>query len=129
MTKWIEVALSQYDLLEHRQQTIDAMQWLKANNIKVRGHVMVWAGQGHLPAWVKSLKDNPAALKGTLAARIREMSYLTKGVADDWDVMNEGFDNHELMDWLGDEAMVDWFKEADLQHRRMPTCTTTIMPR
>jgi len=98
---------------EYRQQTIDAMHWLKENNVKVRGHVMVWPGQGHLPAWVKSLKDNPAALKGTLAARIREMGFLTKDIAQDWDVMNEGFDNHELMDWLGDEAMVQWFKEAD----------------
>ena len=98
---------------EYRQQSIDAMHWLKDNNLNVRGHVMVWPGQGHLPAWVKSLKDNPAALKGVLGSRIREMSYLTKGIAQDWDVINEGFDNHELMDWLGDEAMVQWFKEAD----------------
>lgn len=98
---------------EYRQQTIKTMKWLKDNDIKVRGHVMVWPGQGHLPDWVKSLKDNPAALQRTVAARIREMAFLTQGVADDWDVMNEGFDNHDLMDWLGNQAMVDWFKQAD----------------
>ena len=80
---------------------------------------MLWPGQGHLPDWVKSLKDNPAALKGTLAFRIREMGYLTKDVARDWDVVNEGFDNHELMDWLGDEAMLQWFKQADAA---LPDC-------
>jgi len=92
---------------EFRQLTVDAMRWLKDNNLKVRGHVMVWPGQGYLPAWVKSLKNNPAALKGVLGSRIREMGYLTKDIAEDWDVINEGFDNHELMDWLGDEAMVE----------------------
>ena len=98
---------------EYRHLAIDTLKWLKAENIKVRGHVMVWPGQGHLPDWVKSLKDNPKALKRTLASRIREMGFLTQGIAADWDVINEGFDNHELMDWLGDEAMVEWFKEAD----------------
>ena len=104
---------------EYRQQTVDTMRWLKDNNIKVRGHVMVWPGQGNLPAWVKSLKDNPAALKGVLGSHIREMGYLTRDFAEDWDVINEGFDNHELMDWLGDEAMVEWFKEADAA---LPDC-------
>ncbi len=104
---------------EYRQQTIDTLHWLKDNNLKVRGHVMVWPGQYHLPLWVKSLKDNPAALKGALGSRIREMSYLTKSIARDWDVINEGFDNHELMDALGDEAMVQWFKEADAA---LPDC-------
>ncbi len=104
---------------EYRQQSIDSMRWLKDNNLKVRGHVMVWPGQYHLPDWVKSLKDNPAALKGVLGSRIREMSYLTKDFAQDWDVINEGFDNHELMDVLGDEAMVQWFKEADAA---LPNC-------
>ena len=98
---------------EYRQQSIDSLNWLKENNIKVRGHVMVWAGQGHLPQWVKALKDRPDSLRPTIKARIREMSYLTRGIAEDWDVINEGFDNHDLMDWLGDEAMVEWFKEAD----------------
>ena len=98
---------------EYRDQTIDSLHWLKENNIKVRGHVMVWAGQGHIPNWVRALKDQPKSLRPTVAARIREMSYLTRGIAEDWDVINEGFDNHDLMDWLGDEAMVEWFKEAD----------------
>ena len=98
---------------KYRHLAIDTLKWLQEQNIKVRGHVMVWPGQGHLPDWVKSLKDNPKALKRTLAARIREMGYLTQGIAADWDVINEGFDNHDLMDWLGDEAMVEWFKEAD----------------
>ena len=98
---------------EYRHLAIDTLKWLQTQNIKVRGHVMVWPGQGHLPDWVKSLKDNPKALKRTLAARIREMGFLTQGIAEDWDVINEGFDNHELMDWLGDEAMVEWFKQSD----------------
>ena len=97
----------------YRKLTINTLKWLQTENIKVRGHVMIWPGQGHLPDWVKSLKDDPKALKRTLAARIREMGFLTQGIAEDWDVINEGFDNHDLMDWLGDEAMVEWFKEAD----------------
>ena len=98
---------------ELRKRTIDSLHWLKDNNFKMRGHVMVWPGQGNLPTWVRSLKDNPPALKAALGSRIREMGYVTQDFVGDWDVVNEGFDNHELMDWLGDEAMIDWFKQAD----------------
>ena len=29
-----------------------------------------------------------------------------------WDVVNEPFDNHDILDILGPEVMVDWFKEV-----------------
>jgi GH35 family endo-1,4-beta-xylanase len=98
---------------EYHQQTIDTMNWIKENDIEFRGHVMVWPGQGHLPSRIRALKDQPEQLKKELSARITEMGNLTKDVATQWDVMNEGFDNHDLMDWLGDDAMVQWFKETD----------------
>jgi len=35
-----------------------------------------------------------------------------KGLVDEWDVVNEPFSNHDLMDVLGREVMIDWFKIA-----------------
>jgi GH35 family endo-1,4-beta-xylanase len=35
-----------------------------------------------------------------------------KGRLEQWDVMNEPFDNHDLMDLLGKDVMVDWYQEA-----------------
>ena len=46
-------------------------------------------------------------------AHITDVSEQTAGLIDEWDVLNEPFDNHYLMDAFGDDKMVDWFVLAD----------------
>ena len=40
------------------------------------------------------------------------MAAATKGLVEEWDVLNEPYTNHDLMDIFGDHIMVDWFKKA-----------------
>ena len=45
-------------------------------------------------------------------AHIREEARATKGLLKEWDVLNEPFTNHDLMDIFGREIMPTWFKAA-----------------
>lgn len=62
-----------------------------------------------------------AELPGIVLAHIRSITRATKGLLDEWDVLNEPYTNHDLMDFFGDDIMVSWFKTAreELPHARL----------
>ena len=93
-------------------QTLAAIDWLNENNIAARGHVMVWPGHRYLPEWIKSIQDQPDALAKVIDGHIREVGFATRGKLRDWDVVNEMFDNPDLINVLGDKEAVHWFEEA-----------------
>ncbi len=100
------------------QQTIAALQWLRERKIYTRGHVMVWPSKRNLPNLMQSYlpENNPAAAdpaaKQVVLDHIDDIASRTKRYLDEWDVLNEPFDNHYLMDAFGDQVMTDWFERA-----------------
>jgi GH35 family endo-1,4-beta-xylanase len=96
--------------------TLDAAKegiaWLHDHGLDVRGHVLVWPGWRNLPRSLHAHEKDPAALRAITDKHIRDVAGAVKGTVVHWDVMNEPFDNHDLIDILGDDAMVDWFKTA-----------------
>ncbi|UCC97164.1 MAG: endo-1,4-beta-xylanase [Phycisphaerales bacterium] len=101
---------SNYD----RDVTLRALQWLKDNDFYVRGHVMVWPSYTHISSQARTLWDNRqnAALEQYVLNHIQSVASETKGYVDEWDVINEPYDNHDLMDRFGDSVMIDWFDKA-----------------
>ncbi|MGB7345893.1 MAG: endo-1,4-beta-xylanase [Pirellulaceae bacterium] len=95
-----------------QQKTIGALQWLADHNIPSRGHVMVWPGHRYLPPWIKTIQQNADALGKVIDGHIREVGYAAGDRVRDWDVLNEVFDNRDLTNALGDEAMPHWFRVA-----------------
>jgi endo-1,4-beta-xylanase len=95
-----------------RPQTLAALRWLRDRRIRVRGHVLVWPGWRNLPPRLRALESDPVALQGETLKHIREISGVTNGMIAEWDVLNEPFDNHDLMRVGGDYAMVQWFRAA-----------------
>ncbi|MEO0514146.1 MAG: endo-1,4-beta-xylanase [Planctomycetota bacterium] len=95
------------------EETDRALAWLLDAGFEMRGHVLVWPGWEWLPKSLKALADNPAALKAAAEQRVTETATHFRGKLVDWDVLNEPFTNHDLMDILGNEVMVDWFKLAE----------------
>lgn len=93
-----------------RQKTLDALHWLHAQNILVRGHNLVWPSWRMSPKDLVTLKNEPALLRKRVEDHIREEVAATRGLISDWDVVNEPAGNHDLLDVLGQEAMVDWFR-------------------
>jgi GH35 family endo-1,4-beta-xylanase len=105
---------------------LGALQWLSDNDIFARGHVMVWPSKRNMPNFVQDLlpENNPAAADAEileiLSEHISDVSLKTQGLVDEWDVLNEPFDNHYLMDAFGDSVMLDWFAQAAQENPDVP---------
>lgn len=95
--------------LDRAQRAVD---WLSAQGIPTRGHVLVWPGWRNLPKSLKEYEDKPAELKQKVAEHVRSLAMAMKGKLPVWDVLNEPFDNDDLMKILGNEVMVEWFRIA-----------------
>lgn len=105
-----------------RQTGINLVNWLVENGLEVRGHNLVWPNWQYLPSSVKTTFDNTLASQGQAAAtawlRQRVISHIADeasalaGKLVEWDVINEPYTNHELLDILGNSAMIDWFRQA-----------------
>lgn len=96
--------------------TVEAAQkgveWLSQHGIQTRGHVLVWPSWRNLPRSVKPLQKEPEKLRAAVASHVTELAQAMRGKLVHWDVLNEPFDNHDLMDLFGEDVMVDWFKLA-----------------
>ncbi len=97
-----------------RDQAMAGLRWLREHHFTVRGHVLVWPGWNNLPKSVRELRGTPrqGEIPELVRAHIREMGAATRDWVVEWDVLNEPFTNHDLMDVFGPEIMVDWFKTA-----------------
>ncbi len=95
-----------------RSYVDEALKWLSARNIDVRGHNMVWGSWRWLPASMKSLSGDPKALEAAVEKRIQDVGTAMDGKVIEWDVVNEPVPEHDLTDILGKSAMVTWYQAA-----------------
>lgn len=89
-----------------------ALDWARGRGLRTRGHVLVWPSFRNLPKSLGALRHDKVKLKQTVEAHVREVATHFAGRVEHWDVVNEPYDNHDLMDILGDDVMVDWFRIA-----------------
>ena len=94
------------------QIALQAAHWLHDNNIRLRAHNLVWPNWVKIPDSVHDLKDNKEALSRRIDTHIRDEAGALRGLATDWDVLNEVYAKHEIVDILGQTAMLDWFQTA-----------------
>ncbi|MBN2196003.1 MAG: endo-1,4-beta-xylanase [Polyangiaceae bacterium] len=90
----------------------EAVRWAKGNGLDVRGHVLVWPGWKNLPARLRRLDGDRERLRKEVRDHVRELAAAMRGELVDWDVINEPWDNHDLLDLVGREEMVTWFRDA-----------------
>ncbi|MFA5257772.1 MAG: endo-1,4-beta-xylanase, partial [Opitutales bacterium] len=95
-------------------KAIDGLKWLNEHDFYTRGHVLVWPGWKNLPLPVHALHDSGRddEIMPLIDAHIREMADATRGLLKEWDVLNEPYTNHDLMDMFGPKIMVHWFETA-----------------
>lgn len=124
--KWPFLATATPPMTEPASWLLD---WAEARSQSVRGHTLVWPGWGNLPAALRTEYEALVAAEGEAAAaswlgasveaHVRETVSTFAGRIAHWDVINEPFDNRDLMNILGDEAMADWLRAA---RESDPTC-------
>ncbi len=88
------------------------MDSLDKHNIALRGHNVIWPAWRWLPSSLEELANNPTALRVEIDKHIDEITQFTSGRLNDWDVINEPYSEHDVMDILGNEVMADWFKRV-----------------
>ena len=103
-----------------RETPQKALKWLRDNNIEARGHVLVWPSWGHSSPELKALENDPMALRTALNAHITDEVGTLRGQLHDWDVENEPYKNHDIIDAVGPKVQAEWFKKA---HEADPKAT------
>lgn len=98
----------------------NSVNWLVANGLYVRGHTIIWPRRDNMPADVWATYDQINAAQGADAAadyleaainaRIAEMITTFNGIITEWDVMNEPYSNHDVMDILGPDIVTKWYE-------------------
>ncbi len=120
----LENSLKWPSFLNDRQRGLDAAQWVADNELYFRGHNIVWPSPTNMPATVwneyQSIFDNTGAtaaadfLRTTIENRIDDAVGTFVGQIDEWDVVNEPFDNNQVMAILGDQILLEWFQRVRL---------------
>lgn len=92
--------------------TLKALDWLAAHDLPARGHVMVWPSWRHLPAFMSAQNDQPAALRAATLAHIERQTRIMRGRFAEWDVTNELYAHHDLLDAVGWDELANWYRAA-----------------
>jgi endo-1,4-beta-xylanase len=74
-----------------KTEKVNALQWLVNNQIKVRGHVLVWPGFNFMPSDMQANSTNPTFMENRMLNRVADMLNYP-GVREnvrEWDVINE----------------------------------------
>jgi endo-1,4-beta-xylanase len=97
----------------NQPQTVAALNWAQQQGLAMRGHVLVWPSERNMPEQFRSaLAATDPGIPQVILDHIEDVLTTTAGKFVDWDVMNEPFDNFDVMQKYGDARMIDWFNEA-----------------
>lgn len=98
---------------KNRPSTIQAIDKLNTNDIKVKGHVLLWPGFQYLPDAYEKNKSNPKKIQQLINENYKSILTATKGKIVHWDVLNEAYTNKDIPEIMGsNEVLFDAFKKA-----------------
>lgn len=92
--------------------TQQALDQLRTDGFKVKGHTMLWASWQHVPEFLRPLESSPGELQNALLSHIRDLGDATRGRVDYFDVLNEPMSHDDLIKLLGPDAVAQWFQTA-----------------
>ncbi|GAB5559223.1 MAG: hypothetical protein SynsKO_08700 [Synoicihabitans sp.] len=99
----------------NQAQTLSALDWTQQRGLAMRGHVLVWPSERNMPEQFRSaLAASDPGIPQVILDHIEDVLTKTAGKFVDWDVMNEPFDNFDVMQKYGNARMIDWFNESRL---------------
>ena len=97
----------------NQTQTVAALNWAQQQGLAMRGHVLVWPSERNMPEQFRSaLAATDPGIPQVILDHIEDVLTATAGKFVDWDVMNEPFDNFDVMQKYGNARMIDWFNKA-----------------
>lgn len=91
---------------EKRAVTLAAIDSLRARDLWVKGHTLVWPGYRYLPPSVRANKDNPERVTRIMKDHVAGILMATAGKVTHWDVVNEAYSNRDLQTITGSEKIL-----------------------
>ncbi len=101
-----DLKIRQWQQPKRRAMTLKALDILKLDGLKVKGHVLIWPGFKYMPKKIKQNQDNPELVKKIILNHVRGILRKTKGKIDIWDVVNEAYTNKDLQRITGSEKIL-----------------------
>lgn len=96
-----------------RDRALEALDLLKKEGFKVKGHVLVWPGFHYLTNDFRENKDNPEKLEKLVLDHVEHIVTETQGKIENWDVVNEAYTNQDLQEKIGSEKFIfDAFRKV-----------------
>lgn len=108
----LENDLKWFHWRSHRERTLAALKWLREHGLPVRGHTLVWPSWHNSPREWESLQKDSEGLRRAVRDHVTEEASAVRGQVVEWDVINEPYANDQIMEVLGEDVMVEWFRAA-----------------
>ena len=118
----VENSLKWDQFINDRQRGIDAADFATDNGLFLRGHNIIWPSRLNMPdsVWAeydaRVINDGTTSanawLRTTIEDRFDDVLNTFDGQITEWDVVNELFDNNDVLDVLGDDIVLDWFQRV-----------------
>lgn len=79
-----------------------AVQWLRSNDIKIRGHTLVWPGASNMPNDISQNQSNIPYIKERIDGHLNAILNYPgiKGEIEEWDVLNEITSNRSIENYF-----------------------------
>jgi len=118
----VENSLKWDQFINDRQRGIDAADFATDNDLFLRGHNIIWPSRFNMPdsVWneydARVINDGTASandwLRTTIEDRFDDVLNTFDGQITEWDVVNELFNNNDVLAVLGDDIVLDWFQRV-----------------
>ncbi|MHC5092759.1 MAG: endo-1,4-beta-xylanase, partial [Planctomycetota bacterium] len=104
--------VTEHDIEQYRQKPRVYEEFLKPNDIALRGIPLIWAGRQTWKNPEELFELSKEDLRAHLITHMTDMMTAFKGQAVMWDVLNEPISEPEFVDVLGRDEAVNWYKLA-----------------
>ncbi len=98
---------------KYRPSSEQALDWLRANGKRVKGHNLVWPAWKFTPQDIAADPAQRARIGELVETHIAEITSATKGKLIGWDVINEPVHEQDYFKIVPVERVAEWFKMAE----------------
>ncbi len=114
--KWLQWT-GERGLPNNQQNVLNALTWLKKNNIVAKSHTMVWGSWQFVPTALKRFENEPRQLQAAILDHIQDVGGAIAGQVAYADVLNEPLAHTEILDLLTTKDIAAWF---EMSRQTMP---------
>ncbi len=95
-----------------RALQLAAADWIESQNLRMRGHCLVWPGDKFSPKRVQAMPAPRAELSPLIKEHIRDILTQNRGRMVGWDVVNEMIHERDYFKYMPETEAAEWFKVA-----------------